>query len=131
MTAEQAIKKHMLLEAISLNPDLIWPEEITEKNVDDVWEELLVEKDLHWDFMWEFRESGEDSGIPTQYSRHYECKEVARQLSDGNWVGWTYWYGGGKHANPEEIDWMDEAYFVDAKRVMKITHIFTKKGTTL
>jgi hypothetical protein len=38
--------------------------------------------------------------IPAPSSRHYEAKSVAKQMSDGTWVGWTFWYGGGKHGEP-------------------------------
>lgn len=27
------------------------------------------------------------------------------QAPDGTWVGWTYWYGGGKYAEPSAIPW--------------------------
>lgn len=52
----------------------------------------------------------EETNIDAPYSRHYESRSVARKLSDGNWVGWTYWYGGGKYGDPESIDWIEDAY---------------------
>jgi hypothetical protein len=61
-------------------------------------------------------------------SRHYECKEVATQLHDGTWIGWTYWYGGGKHGNPGEIEWMPYAYELTCKEEVKTmtVHTFSK-----
>lgn len=44
---------------------------------------------------------------------YYECYEVAAKMLDGSYVGWTYWYGGGKHAEPGAIDWIEYAYDVD------------------
>ena len=84
--------------------------------------------DIIQDATDEFRCSGEPSGIKsTQFSRHYECEEVAKVLSDGTAIGWTYWYGGGKHGEPQSIDWIDDAYFVDVKQETRIVNIFTKK----
>ncbi len=33
-------------------------------------------------------------------------------MLDGSWVGWTYWYGGGKHGEPGSIPWIEDAYDV-------------------
>lgn len=126
MTPEQRIKRHILLEAIDLNDDLNWDGEITEENVDEAYESVLVDTDSHWDFEREFRESGEDTGLPSQYSRHLEAKEVARQLSDGAWVGWTYWYGGGKFAEPEAVEWMEYAYYVEVSQETRVVNVFKK-----
>ena len=46
------------------------------------------------------------------YSRHYDCKPVVMQL-EGKWVCWLYWYGGGKHGEPDGIEWIDDAIFVE------------------
>ena len=129
MTPEQSIKKHILLEAMELNDDLNWDGEITAENVDEAWEKVLVEKRAHWEFRSEFRDSGEETGIQCDWSRHYESKSVARQLSNGQWVGWTYWYGGGKHGEPEAIEWMKDAYFLDVQEEEKVVTVrtFTKK----
>lgn len=126
MTPEQRIKRHILLEAIELNADLNWDGEITEENVDEAYESVLVDTDSHWDFEREFRESGVDTGLPTQYSRHLESKQVARQLSDGVWVGWTYWYGGGKFAEPEAVEWMEYAYYVEVSQETRVVNVFKK-----
>lgn len=58
----------------------------------------------------EIREGQIETNIEPDTSRHYESKSVAMQFPDGSWVGWTYWYGGGKHGQPESIPWMDAAY---------------------
>lgn len=66
-----------------------------------------------------------ETGIRTRYSRHYESKAVARQFGN-KWVGWTYWYGGGKHGEPESVEWMEHAYFVEAKEETQIVLVFSK-----
>lgn len=60
-----------------------------------------------------FRESGEECNLCSkEWSRHYECDYVVRQVED-KWIGWTYWHGGGKHGEPSAIDWMSDAEFVE------------------
>jgi len=113
MTPEQAIKYDILQDAFE-NGDAPLPNcPITEKNIDKFYEELLVKENIHWDYVSNFRESGEETNIGCDWSRNYESKSVATQLRDGTWVGWTYWYGGGKHGDPDSIPWMDEAYFLE------------------
>lgn len=54
----------------------------------------------------------DETDITAPCSRNYETKSVAKELLNGKWVGYTYWYGGGKHGNPEEIEWMEDSYFL-------------------
>ncbi len=77
----------------------------------------------------DFRCSGEPSGLDRRkYSRHYDCHEVAKVLDNGVTVGWTYWYGGGKHGEPDAIEWIDDAYFVDVKQETKIVNVYKFKN---
>jgi hypothetical protein len=45
------------------------------------------------------------------------------------YVGWSYWYGGGKHSDPGAVDWMNSAYFLDVKEeeTVVIVKTFTRK----
>lgn len=129
MTPEQHIRKHILLMAAKNDPEEIKIDgEITAENVDAIWDEQLVEKDAHWDYVSEMRDGQEETGLKCEYSRHYESKSVA-SLIDGVWIGWTYWYGGGKYGEPEAIDWMDSAYFLDVTEEENVVTVrtFTKK----
>lgn len=102
-------------------------DEITSDNIVEVWED---NDDLVQDELYEFREGEVETGIPSKnYSRHYECHDVASQMVDGSWVGWTYWYGGGKHGEPEAVDWMDSAYNLDCVEEEKVMVVrtFSKK----
>lgn len=74
----------------------------------------------------EFREGSDKTGLPSEHSRHYESRSVAAKMLDGSWVGWTYWYGGGKHGEPYAIDWMEDAYEVEMTEVMKPVMTFKK-----
>jgi len=54
---------------------------------------------------------------------------VARKFSlswGDKWVGWTYWYGGGKHGEPESVEWMEDAYFVGVKEETRVVLVFSK-----
>lgn len=127
MGAEFEIKKQILIDLLKSDNDLfVMPK-------DDKLEEFYAgAEDTEWgDYIYdqldEFRSSGENIDIPTgQCSSHYECSQVARQLDNGQSVSWTYWYGGGKHGEPEAIDWMDEAYFVECKQETKVVNIYSK-----
>lgn len=129
-TAMQKIKRHILAQAM-LEPDLsgLFTSDPSDSAIDAQYE-LLVDADAHWDFEEEFRGSGEETTIPCPGSRNYESKSVARKLQDGSWVGWCYWYGGGKHGEPGAIPWMDEAYDLDVTETEKLVTVreFKKVG---
>jgi len=122
VTPEQKIK-HMVL-AVTAD----WAGEdapaFEAEIVDTLWERL-VENDSHWDGMGEVRGGEAETGLPCEWSRHYESKAVAAQAADGSWVGWTYWYGGGKHGLPEEVDWMDSAYDLTCVEEEKVVTVRT------
>jgi len=61
---------------------------------------------------YEIRASGTETDLPCSGRGYCEAKAVAAKLPDGSWVGWTYYYGGGKHGQPEEMPWIDGAYDV-------------------
>ena len=81
------------------------------------------------DLMEEFRQSGIETGLDSEFSRHYEGEAVATRMSDGSWVGWTYWTGGGKFGDPENVPWIEDAYYVDCaeEEKMMVVRTFTKK----
>lgn len=128
MTPEQKLKWAVLARAAELK-DKPAPEYPC-ANVDELYD-ALVEADAHWDGKSEVREGEVETCLKCKYSRHYESKAVAMKMPDGSWVGWTYWYGGGKHGEPEAIDWMEEAYDVDCheEEKMVVVQTFSKPET--
>ena len=106
MTPEQRIKRAILLDAAAEGCQL--PDDVNASNVDELFESRNSDGELQ-DYIYEMRSGKEETNITAPLARHYESKSVAANL-DGVWVGWTYWYGGGKHGEPEAIDWMEEAY---------------------
>lgn len=69
-----------------------------------------------------------ETNIEPEYSRNFETKSVSYKLPDGSWVGWTYYYGGGKHASPEYVEWISDAYDLACveEEKMIIIQTFTK-----
>lgn len=126
MTPEQAILHLVILKHAEFNGSKI-SEDLTGEQVVALYDEL-VERDEHWDALSEVRSGQVETDITADYSRHYESKSVAAKTPDGRWVGWTYWYGGGKHGEPEEMEWMESAYFLDCTEEEKVVTIrtFTK-----
>jgi hypothetical protein len=121
MTPSQKIKYLIVARA---GRDLDYPCE----DINTIYRDMEDEDEL-WDTLSEVREGEVETGLPCEYSRHYESYSVAAKLPDGSWVGWTYWYGGGKHGEPESIDWMEDAYDLDCLEEVKLMTVrtFTKK----
>lgn len=125
MTPEQKLKWAVLAKVAAWEgkPEPDYPCE----NIDELYG-ALVEADAHWDSKSEVRSGLVETGLACDWSRHYESKAVAMKMPDGSWVGWTYWYGGGKHGEPEAIDWMEDAYDVDCHEEEKIVVVQTFKA---
>ena len=97
---------------------------------------LYEEHDKDWglqDAREEIRASGTRTDVRdlTPWTRgldNYEHQSSAMQAPDGTWVGWTYWYGGGKYAEPSAIPWLDYAYALscEEKQVTITQRTFTK-----
>ncbi len=119
LTPEQRIKWLILIQEDVVDLGKKPTAEMIESSYDERSDGLQDARD-------EVRCCGENTGIEDRYSsRHYECDEVAAQCPDGKWVGWTYWYGGGKHGEPEAIDWMNDAYDVSVTEEEKLVTVRT------
>jgi hypothetical protein len=92
--------------------------------------EALAEVDAHWDYESDFRSGEVKTNIPCPSDRNYESQSVAMQTAEGDWVGWTYWYGGGKHGEPGLIDWMEDAYDLvcHEEEKMMVVRTFERKS---
>lgn len=129
MKSEYKIKKTILLDFLK--------DEEAKKEFGDVSIETEEEIDALWnkagngwlqDATNEFRHGEEVTGLRTEFDRNYETQAVAGQMFDGSWVGWTFWYGGGKHGQPETIEWISESYPLEMKEqeVTRIEKTFKK-----
>lgn len=126
MTPEQKIKHLILLKHQGWNAATMQLPQVTAENVDELFEEWQGEDgwDLQ-DAINEVRCSGIETSITAPHSRHYESESVAAQYIDGSWIGWTFWYGGGKHGEPESIDWMEDAYDLTCTEEQKVVTVRT------
>ena len=142
MTATQKIKQHLLLQMVIAGDITLSgadSESLSDPSkVDEIYDGLKSDdhSGLFSDYENEFRTGQQETDIePTHpFERgltYYEKKSVAAQMPDGSWVGWIYWFGGGKHSEPEAIDWMSDAYdlTVEEKPVQIIQRTFTKVVT--
>lgn len=128
MTPQQKIKHLILVRRAALADELA--PVVTAENVDHLYDEAEENDDGNLqDARSEIRCSGVETGLECDWSRHYESNAVAAQAPDGSWVGWTYWYGGGKHGEPEAIDWIEDAYDLSCIEEQKTVTVrtFTKQ----
>lgn len=121
MSPEYRIKYAILADVFAGNDQEI-SSTLTEEKIEDLWDENYDEVQ---DCKYEFREGEVETNIPCESSRHYESNSVAAQCPDGTWVGWTYWYGGGKHGEPEAIDWIEHAYNLECVEEEKLVVVRT------
>lgn len=125
MTPQQKIKYLVLVRDRELYLDRYpFAGPIDADNLDKLWSDLEDSGD-QYDAMGEVRGGDVETGLKAPYSRHYESKSVAAQYIDGSWVGWTYWYGGGKHGEPDAIDWIDDAYDLNCTEEEKVVTVRT------
>lgn len=121
-TPEQYIKQDILLMAIENKYSDIAITEVPDDKISELFDQY---SSALQDDIYEYRQGWVNTDINSPYSRNYESNSVAKQMHDGTWVGWTHWYGGGKHGQPESIPWMNEAYFLDCKEEEKVVVIQT------
>jgi len=131
MNAVQKLKQWILASYVAGGDNYAGIEKVPElaEEVEEVYGRFLEAKD-HWDFLSYCRFGDCKTDIATRYSLNYESRSVAAQMLDGSWVGWTFWYGGGKHGDPESIDWVSKAYSLDMKEEEKpvVVRTWSKKN---
>lgn len=113
--------KYAILALDALWQDETIPDNLTEEEIEDRWDEAECLQDAKN----EIRCSGTPTGLEAPYSRHYESTAVAVCCPNGEWVGFTYWYGGGKHGEPDSIDWIEHAYDLSCTEEQKMVTVQT------
>lgn len=111
MTPENKLKYAILDLAHIWEHDSPIRTDLTDEQVEELWDETDVGEALN-----EIRTSGVETGLDCESDRHCESDAVAVQCPTGEWVGFTYWYGGGKHGEPEAIDWSNTLTMSTAKK---------------
>lgn len=125
MNAKTELMKEIFKVAKGWNDAVEIPED---SQIEETYDALMEDWELQ-DETNDVRCSGTETNLEAPYSRHFEANQVAMQVESGRWVSWTYWYGGGKHANPEEIDWLEGVFYVDCVEEEKtvIVRTFSKQ----
>jgi len=132
MTAQELIYKSMIHECYKREDNFNftdYPEDIT---YEDLFDELLdtVFGDTLYEIRYDYRYGDQEvlDLEPTTSSRHYEI-EVRASKIDGVWVAWDFYYGGGKHGEPEAFDWISNARIVDCEErvVTKTEYVFKER----
>ena len=127
MTPEQRIKREILTRASEAHWEPFTLPELTAKNIDDAYDVLMDEcGSTVQDEEMEFRGGGVITDIQPKLNYHFPSESHAIKLQDGGWVGWTFYYGGGRHDDPEAVDWMEYAYEVDMTEETKVVQVFKK-----
>lgn len=95
------------------------------EQLDEAWN-LAQEWDGWQDLREDFRNQGTRTELQTPWSRHYDCEMHVVQCPDGTWVAFPYWYGGGKHGEPQAIEWItaDEIREVSMREETRVVRVF-------
>jgi len=129
MTPSQRIKKAIIERAEYFSKNGMKTQNVTVENVDQLYDAFWEETDCaDWmqDAEADIRCGEHETGIDGKnYNRYFEDKEVAMEI-DGVWVGWTYYFGGGKHSEPEAVDWIDNAYEIKMETKMMPVLFFSR-----
>jgi hypothetical protein len=125
MTPEQKIKHAILLKALEWKAIALDPTTITAETVDDLFDANNGEDYELQDATNDIRCGEVETDLKCEWSRHYESKAVAAKMPDGSWVGWTYWYGGGKYGEPDAVEWMSDAYDLTCTEEEKVVVVRT------
>ena len=127
LTAQELIYKQMIQvvsEDNSRITDFVAEFE-DQESYKSIWYDIKSEFDEAYEVEYEMREGLETNLASKTSSRHYEIDVHAMQV-DGIWVAWDYYYGGGKHGEPEAFDWISNARIVECeeKIVTKVEYNF-------
>ncbi len=127
LTAQELIYKQMIQvvsEDNSRITDFVAEFE-DQESYESIWYDIKSEFDEAYELEYEMRE-GLEINLPSKTSsRHYEIDVHAMEVDD-IWVAWDYYYGGGKHGEPEAFDWISNARIVqcEEKIVTKVKYTF-------
>ena len=128
MTPYQKLKHLIIEKSAQVDEEIYVPFPIISSNIDEIYDELFDNyADTMSDISYELREGEVETDILCDYSRHYETKSVAVKTLDGSYVGWTYFFGGGKHSEPEAVPWKEYSYNLDCHEEEKLVVVRTFK----
>lgn len=124
LSPKQKIERTALKEVLEYEGEQEYHAKLLDENFD-----ISELTDKYRDGMQEtlsgIRDGEFETGIDCESTRNYEVKGVASEMLDGSYVGWPYYFGGGKYANLDEIDWMSDAYDLEKKDEEKLVVVTT------
>lgn len=100
--------------------------------VEEFYDEVKYEEfeDYVRDVVSEFRDSGENINDKVYEDRYYCYRDVAIPITgrDDLYLAWTYYFGGGKHAQPWDVEWMEDCYLLRCREVeeTRIVKVYEK-----
>lgn len=111
LTPEHYIKKAIIRDVARWETKFADEPYDTPDEIEAVYQQI-VDEQYDQDVRYEMRSGEFETNIQPDWSRHYLSKSVGMEIDD-KIIGWTYWFGGSKHAEPAAIDWMGDAYFLE------------------
>lgn len=114
----------------TLNVEKVY--DFDEKELEEFYEEIKYGEweDYVRDVVSGFRYSGENIDDKVYEDRYYCYRDVATKITglDDLYLGWTYYFGGGKHAQPQEVEWMEDCYLLTCREVeeTRIVKVYEK-----
>ncbi|UJQ43523.1 hypothetical protein [Acinetobacter phage vB_AbM_WUPSU] len=120
MTAQQLIRKAILLKAVDFENIEPFNQSLDGSGIDELYESYNEYDELN-DPKNEIRYGQVDANLNAiTWSRSYEIDVRAMKI-DGVWVAWDFYYGGGKHGEPESFDWISNARVVNCEEIQVMT----------
>ena len=131
---DDALDKDEEMFAIELkakSANLINPLNFDEKQCEDTYISIRTSPLSGYlnDLESEFREGKVKTGLIPECGGNAESEAVAIPVSGipDMYIGWTYFFGGGKHSDPESIEWMENCYLVRAKDRVQTIRLFERE----
>lgn len=130
ITAEQCVKLEIIKRVASKNNVRLFKDEHMYDVIGDTFNtgfEGEYEDDFQ-EILYEIRDEGFEVNLSTKtYSRHYEVDCYVLEI-EGKWIAYDYYYGGGKHGEPEEFDWLSTCRYVNCEErvVTKVERTFSE-----
>jgi hypothetical protein len=106
------------------------PLDFDEKQCEELYRSILasVLSDYLIDVQEEIRQGKVRTGLIAECGGYAESEAVAIPVTGipSLYIGWTYFFGGGKHSEPRVIEWMENCYLVKAKDRVQTVRFFER-----
>ena len=119
------------IELKAKSANLINPLNFDEKQCEDTYRSIRTSQLSGYlnDLESELREGKVKTGLVPECGGYAESEAVAIPVSGipDLCIGWTYFFGGCKHSNPESIEWMENCYLVRARDRVQTIRFFERE----